>query len=84
MQKQFVRAISVLLLAGLTSCGFGKYNQAPSDDVNKGNKRIYGNAGGEPLQLKNQYPDPSVEEADRANKIREKFYPRQGEVAKSE
>ncbi len=67
----FSMIASVFLLA---SC-FGQHNQAPSKGVNLKSERIYGERGGEPKQLPNQYPDPTPETLDRIENIRERLFP---------
>jgi hypothetical protein len=73
--KSAIKIVSVLALISLASC-MGQQNKFPSEPVRAENTRIYGNIGGEPLQLKNKYADDDGKVAERATKIREKLFPR--------
>lgn len=76
MMKQLLQGLAFAGLLTLASC-FGQHNNAPNEGVNLDNSRIYGVKGGEPKQLNNKYPDDeSGEVAQRANKIRDKFFPK--------
>ena len=76
MIKQLLRGFAFVGMLTLASC-FGQHNNAPNEGVNLDDARIYGNRGGEPKQLNNEYPeDESGEVAQRANAIREKFFPK--------
>lgn len=76
MMKQILKSLALLGLLTLASC-FGQHNNAPNPGVNLDDPRIYGNKGGEPKQLNNKYPeDESGEVADRAEAIRNKFFPK--------
>jgi hypothetical protein len=71
-------AINAFVIAGmfmLAGC-FGQHNQAPSKGINLDSERIYGTRGGEPKQLQNKYPDDEGSVAERAQKIRDKFFPK--------
>lgn len=75
MKKIYQYATLVLVLLGATSCLDG-HNQWPSNQPNPESERIYGDIGGDPLQLNKQYPaDDTGEVAERADKIREKLFP---------
>lgn len=58
----------------LASC-FGQHNNAPNKGVNLDSKRVYGERGGEPMQLKNEYPAPTVETLERIDNIRTQLFP---------
>lgn len=74
--KQILSLIAIVGLFTLSSC-FRQQNQAPSEGAHLDDPRIYGVKGGEPVQLPNKYPaDESGEVADRAEKIRNKLFPK--------
>ncbi len=73
--------VFILLILGtmtLSSCDwlFGQHNEAEAQGRNLEDNRIYGNKGGEPMQLNNQYSgyEATDEDLERARKIREKLY----------
>jgi hypothetical protein len=75
--KQIFR---MAVLAGtlfLGSC-FGQHNNAPNEGINLDDTRIYGEKGADPKQLKNKYAEDDGTVADRANAIRDKFFPKEG------
>ena len=74
--KKIIRYAALLfILGGLSSCLDG-HNQWPSNQPNPDSERIYGNIDGEPLQLNKEYPaDDTGEVAERAQNIRDKFFP---------
>ena len=74
MKRKF---LYLSLIAGsllLGSC-FGQHNKAPSEGVNLDSKRVYGERGGEPMQLKNEYPAPTIETLERIDNIRTQLFP---------
>ncbi len=76
MMKHVLKSLVLLGLVTLASC-FGQHNNAPNEGVNLDDTRIYGVKGGEPKQLNNKYPeDESGEVAERAEAIRNKFFPK--------
>ena len=76
MMKHLLKSLALLGLVTLASC-FGQHNNAPNEGVNLDDARIYGVKGGEPKQLNNKYPeDESGEVAERAEAIRNKFFPK--------
>ncbi len=75
MKKQTLALILVLMVPFLFSC-MGQHNQAPSKGVHLDDERIYGpSRQAEPRQLANSYPE-DPKNVERAQKIREKFFPR--------
>ncbi|MCS6834233.1 MAG: hypothetical protein NZ521_11715 [Flammeovirgaceae bacterium] len=74
--KNFLKKWMIsMLVVGLFSC-MGQHNKFPSENIAADDTRIYGNIGGEPLQLKNKYPDPDEKTTERVAKIREKMFPK--------
>ncbi|MCS7005627.1 MAG: hypothetical protein NZM38_09925 [Cytophagales bacterium] len=76
MKQILICALSIGLIIGLTRCIPGEHNTAPNKGVNLDSERIYGIKGGEPLQLKNKYPDDDGTVAERVEKIRNKMFPK--------
>ena len=75
MRKKLITLSFGILLLSLASCGVDGHNTAPSFDHNEGNTRIYGETGQPARQLSFTY-EPDGEVNKRANKIREKLYPK--------
>jgi hypothetical protein len=64
MNKSFSKAIlsAIFMTAVVSACG-SKYNKLKFKDPNGGKTEIYGNIGGEPVQLSGEYKgDPAVAE----------------------
>ncbi len=63
MSKSVFNFVSCAVLAiAFCSCG-SKYNKIKFKDPHAGSKEIYGNIGGEPVQLAGPFtPDPAVKE----------------------
>ncbi|MEM6299359.1 MAG: hypothetical protein AAF740_11790 [Bacteroidota bacterium] len=73
--------VFLLLILGtmtLSSCDwlFGQHNEAAAQGRNLEDDRVYGDKGGEPRQLNNQYSgyEATDEDLERTRKIREKLY----------
>jgi hypothetical protein len=76
MKKKLSNILLFAFLVATLSACIGQHNQAEVESLNQDSKRIYGNKGGEPMQLNNTYPeDETGETADRIQKIREDFFP---------
>ncbi len=74
--KRIFLIVIVLSTAPLLFSCLGEHNKAPSKGVHLNDTRIYGpSREAEPRQLANTYED-KPENVDRANKIREKFFPK--------
>ncbi|MEH0157819.1 hypothetical protein V6R21_27260 [Limibacter armeniacum] len=74
MKKNLIKLASAAMLLALASCG--QHNTAPSKGVNLDSERIYGKSRtATPAQLDIQYPEPTSEDAERVNKIREELFP---------
>ena len=69
--KSFL-AISFLSILALASCNM--QNETTFSDRNKGNDRVYGNAGGPPKQLGSKY-EADPKSVERIKAIKEKLYP---------
>ncbi len=72
--KVCVAAISAFCVLSLTAC-IEDHNTPKVNPKNVDSERIYGDIGGPARQLANKYEDPK-NAVDRANAIRDKFYPR--------
>jgi hypothetical protein len=75
--KKICFGLFAFLLIGAASCGIKNHNRAELVPVNAKDTRIYGNIGGEPLQLANKYEDDKTGKTqERISAIREKFFPK--------
>ena len=74
MRKQLLNLALFGFIFLFTSC-FGQHNNAPNPGVNLGSKRIYGERGAEPRQLKDTYSADDGTVTDRIVKMRDKLYP---------
>ena len=67
---------NILLIGALVIClssCIEEHNKAPNTGINLESERIYGDIGGEPRQLKNEYPEASASLVDRIDNIRNKL-----------
>ncbi len=75
MKRKILNILVLIAIMFFGAC-IGEHNKAPNKGRNLDSKRIYGNKGGTPLQLANKYPEDDGTAAQRANKIREKLFPK--------
>lgn len=77
--KVFVTVLVLLFMFFRgTQCG-SRYNTIEQLDPNPGDAYIYGDVDGPPKQAANKY-DPSPEQDQKANEIREKFFGESGGI----
>ena len=82
--KKFLNIVVALTAVVIMSSCMGDHNQAPSEGVNLDSERVYGVRGGEPKQLKNEYPEVTDETSEKIENIREKLFPKPAKGEKTE
>lgn len=67
--------IAVFATSIFTSCGINGHNHAELRAVNPEDPRIYGDKGQPARQTLNKYVDDDGKQAEKVDKIRQKFFP---------